>query len=344
MPLKKAGFTTAYNGLQCFVGSHTTSYSTSTSASVLPIPRARPSGTESDYISKQPSNARSYATVKGSKSYDFRDNMNWPCHNKTTSKISSVPTPYEIFEIEKGGTYTKHKFYELVKMYHPDRHHHSDPIIAISSTERLERYRLVVQAHEILSDPVKRRAYDIHGLGWGEHSHSTIKYPRTSPTSEHWGTDSPFANATWEDWERWYTRKTTPPNAAGPQTYAGTYINSNMFASFVILLAIISGIAQATHAASQGGSIEERAQAFTAKTHQFMSDRKVANATYSGPETGMHGFGSKEADDRIRHFLERRDPHRYGLKEEEEEAYRNHFARQVLPEPKRMKKNECLSK
>lgn len=31
------------------------------------------------------------------------------------------------------------------------------------------------------------------------------------------------------------------------------------------------------------------------------------------------------SEGRVRHFLEKRDPTRYGLKEEEEEQYRKHF-------------------
>lgn len=40
-----------------------------------------------------------------------------------------------------------------------------------------------------------------------------------------------------------------------------------------------------------------------------------------------------DKDDRIKHFLERRDPTRFGLKEEEEIEYRKHFEKneRVLP-------------
>lgn len=47
-------------------------------------------------------------------------------------------------------------------------------------------------------------------------------------------------------------------------------------------------------------------------------------------------------DHRIRHFLERRDPSRYGLKDEEGETYKRHFgaAQLALPPPKAMKGRE----
>ena len=355
MPLKKASLTTAYNGLQCCIGSQNASYSTSTSPTALPIPRARPESSEHKKRRLIASNIRRYATVKESKSYDFRDNMNWPCRDRPPATESSIPSPYDIFEIERDGVYTKHRFYELVKMYHPDRHNHisagsTDPIAGVPPMERIERYRLVIQAHDILSDPVKRRAYNATGAGWGSRATTTFSssQPSTSAASSaNWNGDSPYANATWEDWERWYQR-TSPQGSrsrSGPQgqAYAGTYVKSNMFASFVIMMAIISGVAQATHAANQGGSIEDRAQAFTAKTHAFMSERKVENAKYQDGGNGSHNFGSTEVDQRIRHFLERRDPYRYGLKDEEEETYRKHFAKQNgLPAPKPLRNQQVV--
>jgi hypothetical protein len=47
------------------------------------------------------------------------------------------------------------------------------------------------------------------------------------------------------------------------------------------------------------------------------------------------------ADGRIKHFLEKRDPSRYGLKDDEEEMYRKHFAaaQRLLP-AKEDKKSE----
>ena len=272
--------------------------------------------------------------------------MNWPCCNNATKKPSSSPTPYDIFDIQKTEVYSKHKFYEMVKIYHPDRQstHHQDPnssIHDIPPVERLERYRLIVQAHTILSDPVRRKAYDSTGAGWGEQSSWMRRDGSTRPhTADE--QDSPFANATWEDWERWYARAGSHPHpgyskhGTGPQTYAGTYINPNAFASFIILLAVISGVLQATQAGQYAGSIEERAQAFTAKTAEFMSERKTENSEYSSGGFSGHGFTGNpgpsiaggSADHRIRHFLERRDPNRYGLKDEEEETYRRHFGGQ----------------
>ena len=338
MLLKKQALTGAYGGVQCCLCS---TYSTSTSPAVLPIPRARPAESNNKKRKIASGQWRGYATVRGSKSYDFRDNMNWPCNHKP--KPLSHPSPYDIFELEKGAVYSKHKFYELVKIYHPDRHNSASldqPIHKLTHVERTERYRLVVQANEILSDPVKRKAFDATGAGWG--AKATIVHGASRPWRAD-SADSPYANATWEDWERWYAKTGNHPD--GPQAYEGTYFNHNAFASFVILVAIITGVLQATRAGTSAGSVEERARAFTAQTHQFMNDRRVENADYLNSE-GRHGVRPKPttpvlgpaADERVKHFLQRRDPSRSGLKEEEESHYRHHFSGQnFLPPPKSAK-------
>lgn len=334
MLLKKQPLLGACSTFQCGFCSH---YTTSTSPAVLPIPRARPAQCRDKKRQRTGVQQRSYATVDGKKAYDFRDNMNWPCHREP-SQSSRTPSPYDILEVERGAVYSKHKFYELVKIYHPDRHGSAgpdQPIHTLSRIERLDRYRLVVQAHEILSDPARRRAYDVSGAGWGSKAAATTTYARGFSSGN---PESPYANATWEDWERWYA-KTAHPHSAGPQTYKGTYFNHNAFASFVIIVAVISGVLQATHAGTSASSVEERAKAFTAQTHKFMNDRKVENAQYLETE-GTHGTPEPvvpvlgaSADERVRHFLARRDPNRYGLKEEEEGHYRLHFANKNFAPP-----------
>lgn len=263
-----------------------------------------------------PPQARTYADVKPDKSYDFRDNMNWPCRKNT----SFMPSPYEIFDLEKNAVYTKHKFYELVKIYHPDRNGNGSAG-DLTHIERLERYRLVVQAHEILSDPVKRRAFDASGIGWGT-TRAATRHSRGFTNAEGkrygYGPDddsSIFQNATWEDWERWYQRHNRPPK----QEYMGIYMHPNAFASFVILLAVISGVLQATRAGQYAGSIEERAQALTEETGRFLTTR-----------ADQLQENQLDSNGRVKHFMERRDPSKYGLKDEEQDVYRKHFANSAL--------------
>lgn len=312
--LKKASITSSYSCLQSCSCLHLTAGNTSPSC--LPPARARPSVQHS-----RPSRWRTYADVHHRTGPDFRDNVHWP----TPKTPSATPTPYEIFQLPKGGTYSKHKFYELVKIYHPDRHGlEGTSCGGISHIEKLERYRLVVLAHEILSDPIKRKAYDSYGAGWGAHERQSTKHTRgyySTSADKPFGfgpgyDSSPFDNATWEDWERWYRR--SEPNHQ--QAYAGNYINPNVFASFVILMAVITGVAQATRAGQYSGSLEEKAKAFTEETSRFLTSR-----------ASQYNENKLTSDGRIKHFLEKRDPSKYGLKDDEEEMYRKHFQSPTPP-------------
>ena len=183
------------------------------------------------------------------------------------------------------------------------------------------QYRLIVLAHEILADTSKRSAYDAYGAGWGSAQSSATRHSRgyssSSATGQKYGQgpgfdNSPFGNATWEDWERWYRR-----NSRGEQkqAYAGTYVNPNAFATFVILAAILSGILQATRASTLSGNMAEKQLAFTEETNRFMTQR--ASSQFDELQHDSSG--------RVKAFLEKRDPTRYGLKQEEEGYYKKHF-------------------
>ena len=95
------------------------------------------------------------ATSHGS---SFPDEIPWP--------TSPNPTPYEIFNLPPTATAAeiKKRYYQLAKKYHPDSR--------IASTElyqeRLQRFRQVVQANELLSTARRRRIYDTEGYGWGD--------------------------------------------------------------------------------------------------------------------------------------------------------------------------------
>jgi curved DNA-binding protein CbpA len=248
--------------------------------------------------------------------------MDWPCRKG----VAWTPSPYEIFDLRKNAVYTKRRFYDLVKLYHPDRNGiDGSPSESISHVERLERYRLVVQAHEILSDPVKRRAYDASGAGWGASARTADRHSKGYTNAEGkrygFGPDddaSIFQNATWEDWERWYRRHDNP----NKQAYSGIYMHPNAFASFVIILAVLSGVYQATRAGQYSGTFEEKAKAVTAETHRFLSTR-----------AGQYQENGPAPDGRVKHFLEKRDPSKYGLKDEEEVAYKKHFASNGTMQP-----------
>ncbi|KAF3347304.1 hypothetical protein VdG2_04583 [Verticillium dahliae VDG2] len=94
-------------------------------------------GTGSQQPSSPLASQRSYATAHDSHAAHHR----WPSH--------SNPTPYDIFAIDKATPYTKARFYELVKLYHPDTHPreggHAAPrgLTGLPAAVRLERYRLI---------------------------------------------------------------------------------------------------------------------------------------------------------------------------------------------------------
>ena len=142
------------------------------------------------------------------------------------------PTPYEILNLSKGAPYSKRVFYELVKIYHPDRDTQSaEHIGELSRAVRLERYRLVVSANEILSDPAKRKAYDKFGAGWeGVPQMPRRRRDRDDDDYRFW-TDqhSPAHNATWEDWERWYRRRD------GKHKQEPQYTSNEYFVGLIIM-------------------------------------------------------------------------------------------------------------
>lgn len=151
--LKKTYLSSAYNGLQqCSFCCPNPSCISSTSPQNLPAQRARPQSQPSNKRRRvsEPStwiSARGYATARDGKGTDFRDNMNWPCRSgkKAGDTNPFIPSPYEIFDMHRTARYgkqTKMKYYELVKIYHPDRSGLFPASQELSHPERLERVNI----------------------------------------------------------------------------------------------------------------------------------------------------------------------------------------------------------
>ncbi|TWU77457.1 hypothetical protein ED733_006869 [Metarhizium rileyi] len=79
---------------------------------------------------------------------------------------SSAPTPHEILGVAPGVPYSKYRFNQLVKMYHPDMVDTDRRVDHIPESVRLERYRLIIAAHNLLSNPSNRQLYESNSQDW----------------------------------------------------------------------------------------------------------------------------------------------------------------------------------
>ncbi|CEJ82044.1 hypothetical protein VHEMI02136 [[Torrubiella] hemipterigena] len=151
----------------------------------------------------------------------YRSIHSWPC--------VANPTPYQVLGLSRDAPYNKKAFNSLVKLYHPDLHQNQqeserDP----SSTQiRLQRYYLVVAAHELLSCPAKRLQYDRHNIGW--------KYPAMQSNSSSGRRTGRYQQASHE-----------PPHDAysprGPQK--PIYMSNGFFAILVLSVVMANGVIQ----------------------------------------------------------------------------------------------------
>lgn len=202
-----------------------------------------------------PMHSRTYATLQDD---------TWAAQRSSTSESSSNdslpawpeaknPTPYEIFSQSKSAPYSKKKFYDLVKHYHPDRHiHHTLPSQnVLSHAVKLERYRLIVAANSILCDPAKRRAYDLYGAGWDEKSAMTNAAYREADRAWRQQAGSAAHNATWEDWQRWHERRN------GSEKQMPMYMSNGMFVAVLAVFVVFGSWGQATRAGSNSVQLLE---------------------------------------------------------------------------------------
>lgn len=197
--------------------------------------------------------------------------LDWPLHVN--------PTPYEILHHSPRAAYSKQNFYTLAKLYHPDRHHclattHSH----LSPSACVERYRLVVRANDILSDPAKRRAYDSYGAGW----HGTR--PTTSAMYREWRSaqHSPAKNATWEDWEQWRDER-------DGKKQAPVYMSHGAFAVLLTFAISIGIIGQANRAGKMASNRMDLMQEKQGRLGAVM-DKRSSKTAAMGREERVESF------------------------------------------------------
>ena len=208
------------------------------------------------------------------------DLLTWP----DPVKPHLTPTPYQILRCTRGAAYSKSRFYALVKLYHPDRCHLNPALAHIPLNQRLERYRLLVTAHDILSDTEKRRAYDIWGHGWAGHYNALEESHQRQ-----WASD-PRYNATWEDWERWRHETDGTKAAEAPAVEMSNFA----FISLILAFLSLGGVVQKTRLTTFSSSaIEKRDQIHREASIEL---RRTQDASTSGNRDG-----------RIQTFVEHRE-------------------------------------
>ncbi|KAL9119050.1 MAG: hypothetical protein Q9187_004398 [Circinaria calcarea] len=254
---------------------------------------------------------RGYADVRSTEpSSDTSPDLQWPHLRSATA----IPTPYQIFNLRKGAPYSKRRFYELVKLYHPDRNVYDEDSSKpgyLSQAVKLERYRLIVAANDILSDPVRRNAYDRYGAGWnGQPACAGSQgWKKKASWSDFDNSESPAQNATWEDWEKWHHRDSKPKQEP-------LYFSNGGVFSVIVFVAILAGMGQVTRVGELSKSFIEQVEAMHDESSKDLQRRRIES----------QNFMNKDA--RVHNFLKVRDPVGYGITDPSEEGYRK-----LLPAP-----------
>jgi curved DNA-binding protein CbpA len=212
------------------------------------------------------------------------------------------PTPYEILNQHPFKPYSRNRFNELVKLYHPDRKQHpaSHICASLSQSVRLERYRLIVAAHAILSDPQKRKAYDSFGAGWAGYPTTAATGPNSQgqrPPNNRFDSEI-WRNATWEDWQRY--RSNQQQYQQQYQQYGRSrdqrekYLSDIGFASMVLLLSLSAGAVQHMYAKTKAVSgLAFRDERHEKYNDQFLKAQEAARST--------------DREGRIKRFVQQRD-------------------------------------
>lgn len=191
----------------------------------------------------------------------------WPTH--------ASPTPYDILNCRKGSSnYSREYYCELVKRYHPDlapkgKVDADAPWFRLPADVRAERFRLVILAKKILSDPDKKATYDALGIGWvGQNENIAVN---VYGGKEGYGTGGRYdcsRCATWEDWEEFRARRDSPHE---PQK---EFIANWKFASLAVFFALVGCGWNLTYATSSAKEVADHYDRVTARIRRDVRGRR----------------------------------------------------------------------
>lgn len=193
---------------------------------------------------------RLYATIHNSKrgqggKIDDCKEPKWP--------TTAHPTPYEILGLARDAPYSKTRYFQLAKHYHPDRQHHTSDD-GVSHGTKLERYRLVVAANALLSNPQKKRMYDLYGFGW-DVSDEVQSHHREADRAWRHEPGNASMNATWEDWERW--RRARDGSEDSREKQEQVFTSNLAFMAIVSTFLIVGTWSQMTRAGTNSVTLLE---------------------------------------------------------------------------------------
>lgn len=192
--------------------------------------------------------------------------LEWP--------LSPSPSPYEIFHLDKTAPQkqVKERYYQLVKLYHPDK-------LTNPTQLETERFRKIVQANHILSQPAARSAFDQFGIGWSSPLHHQEGKRAGSYTGSRFNR---YSRRSQEEFHEFYT----PTNER-------RYTSNTNFVGFVVFLSTVGAVVQAVRLSRASSEITERSE----RAH-FTAARDLAESRRLARDLGK--------DERRRLFLAHR--------------------------------------
>lgn len=205
----------------------------------------------------------------------------WPAHQ--------FPTPYEIFHVDRSASQSdiKRRYYELVKIYHPDR-------TANPSAAENERFHKIVAANALLCDTSKRNAFDTYGIGWqwtGVGRHARVYAGQMQGSRfDQYNRRRRADHAETAPWDHFYTGNRTQAGGSAGET---RYTSNTNFIGFLVFLSAIGAVVQAARLGKASADINERSD-----RQHFNTARDLAESRRLARDLGK--------DERRRLFLAHR--------------------------------------